>query len=84
MDRFNCQCCDKQKDSLQRSVSSLIPGVTITMCKTCLSQKHEPKFYVILAFHAGNNEAAKQFVKNNRYCGNEITAKQIVNDNVND
>jgi protein-arginine kinase activator protein McsA len=75
----NCQSCGKQKAELHAKESKLWKKNKILMCKTCIQAKMEPRGFVILAYRMNENrELVAQIIKNRRYCGEEITAKELV------
>lgn len=74
-----CQSCDQQKASLQRVKSVLIKGIELTMCKTCVDSKYEPRYIVILAIRQyGVTDIARKFITEERYLGELIAASDIV------
>lgn len=64
--------------SLRKVKSSLISGMELVMCSTCISNKYEPRYIIILAARTvGLSEAAK-FIKERRYVGKHIPASDIL------
>lgn len=73
-----CQSCGEQKMSLRKVKSSLIHAVELIMCATCISNKYEPRFIVILAARTFGFENVRKFIVDRRYLGDEIPASDIL------
>ena len=74
-----CQSCGEQKMSLQRTKSSLIKEMDLTMCATCIDKKYEPRFIIILSARSyGMNDAIKRIISDRRYVGEVIAASDIL------
>lgn len=73
-----CQSCGEQKMSLRKVKSSLINAVELIMCATCISNKYEPRFIVILAARTFGVKDVKKFIVERRYLGDEIPASDIL------
>jgi hypothetical protein len=74
-----CQSCGEQKMTLQRAKSSLIKGMELTMCATCIENKYEPRFIVILATRSyGMNDTIKKVINDRKYLGDVIAASDIL------
>lgn len=74
-----CQSCGEQKLNLQRIKSSLINSMELTMCKSCIDNKYEPRYIVILAVRSvGLSEAVNKIIKERRYVGEVIAATDIL------
>jgi len=74
-----CQSCGEQKMSLQRIKSSLIKDMELTMCATCIENKYEPRFIVILSVRSyGMNDSIKKVINDRRYIGEIIAASDIL------
>lgn len=73
---MECQSCGKQKAELLVRESKLWKKTKLLMCKTCIDKKMEPRGFVILAHRRGID--VTDYIKNKRYCGAEITAKQLM------
>jgi hypothetical protein len=48
------------------------------MCETCISSKFEPRWVVILSGRQYGSEFVKDYVIKKRYCGNDITASELL------
>lgn len=77
--RLLCQSCGEQKMSLQRVKSSLIKSMEVVMCASCIGDKYEPRFIIILAARSfGMNEIIKKIIVDDRYLGERISATDIL------
>lgn len=77
MDKILCYSCNKSKNKLEMKKSSLLP-INLFMCKTCIDDKLEPRWVVILAGRSNGHEFVKDVVQKKRYIGNEITASELL------
>jgi protein-arginine kinase activator protein McsA len=75
---MECQCCGKQRAELHVKESKLWSKTKLLMCATCIKAKMEPRGVIILAGRKLGAEAISEYVKHHRYCGNEITAKELM------
>lgn len=74
-----CQSCGMQKMSLRRVKSSLIQTMELIMCNTCITQKYEPRFIVILAARTiGFGDSVRKVIGDKRYLGEDIPASDIL------
>lgn len=73
---MQCTSCKKQKAELQAKESKLWLKTKILMCTTCLAEKKEPRGFIILAYRSGKD--VKEYIAKRRYCGEEITAKELM------
>jgi hypothetical protein len=48
------------------------------MCETCISNKLEPRWVVIIAGRQFGAETVKEHVQKKRYIGNDITASELL------
>jgi hypothetical protein len=77
MEKILCYSCNKTKNKLNVRKSILIP-INLLMCETCISSKFEPRWVVILAGRQIGSDAVKEFIIKKRYCGNDITASELL------
>jgi hypothetical protein len=77
MEKILCYCCNKSKNQLSAKKSSLLP-VTLLMCETCSTTKLEPRWVVILCGRQNGPESVRDFVLKKRYCGEEISASELL------
>ena len=73
-----CNCCGKQKRDLMPKKSSLNKAMSLVLCNECSKAKREPRFLIILVGRANGAESVAEYIRNRRYCGEEITAKELV------
>lgn len=48
------------------------------MCPHCRAGKMEPRFAIILAGRSQGVDVVSEYVKNRRYCGEDILAKELM------
>jgi len=77
MEKILCYSCNKSKNKLNVKKSSLIP-INLFMCETCITSKFEPRWVVILAGRQLGSDAVKEFIVKKRYCGNDISASELL------
>lgn len=75
---MECLSCGKQRAELVARESKLWPKNKILVCQTCIKEKKEPRAYVILFGRLNGAEAVSDYIKHRRYCGDEITARELV------
>lgn len=74
-----CQSCDQQKLTLRKVKSSLMSTMEIIMCGSCIANKYEPRYLVILAARTVGFESNVRKVINDRlYLGEQIPASDIL------
>ena len=64
--------------SLRRVRSVLISGMELVMCSTCITNKYEPRYIIILAARTVGIEEAAKFIKERRYIGRHIPASDVL------
>lgn len=72
---MKCQCCSEMRQRLHGVDSSLIPGMKLMLCTECKNAGREPRHIVVLAAASGTD--VRDFVLARRYCGVELTAREI-------
>jgi hypothetical protein len=77
MEKVLCYCCNKTKAKLNLRKSVLLP-INLLMCETCISNRLEPRWVVILAGRQFGPELVKDHVQKKRYIGNDITASELL------
>jgi protein-arginine kinase activator protein McsA len=75
---MNCYSCNKQKANLEPSKSSLINGITIFLCNTCIEEKLEPRWVIILAGRQNGADYVRDYIIKHRYVGKSISAEEII------
>lgn len=74
-----CQSCNKVKAELHVKKSSLISGMNLLMCKTCIASKFEPRFVIILYGRQNGWDSVSPFlVPRQRYVGEPIAASDLI------
>lgn len=73
-----CYSCGKQKSELHPKRSSLISGVSLLMCQSCIDLKLEPRWVIILAGRQNDPSHVRDFIIKRRYLGKEITANELI------
>ena len=48
------------------------------MCQTCIDEKMEPRWVVVIAGRQNGHESVKDFVQKKKYIGTEITASELL------
>lgn len=73
-----CFSCSKQREHLNPVQSALMPGINLFMCQTCIDDKFEPRWVIILAGRQNGSEYVREYIIKNRYFGKRISAEEIV------
>lgn len=77
MEKILCFCCGKNKNKLNVKRSNLLP-INLMMCETCIVEKLEPRWVVILCGRQNGPDSVKEIVLKKRYCGQEIFASELL------
>lgn len=72
-----CYCCNKTKNSLSAKKSTLL-SINLLLCETCINDRLEPRWVVILAGRQNGHEFVKEYVSKKRYPGDEILASELL------
>jgi hypothetical protein len=48
------------------------------MCETCISNKFEPRWTIILTGRQHGHEAVKEYIAKKKYVGEEIKASELL------
>jgi len=48
------------------------------MCESCISNRYEPRWVIILAGRQSGSDSVKEFIIKRRYCGVEISASELL------
>lgn len=78
MSQAVCSSCGRQHNDLKAHKSKLLIGTTFIMCPSCRAAKMEPRFAIILAGRSNGHLAVADYVKNRRYHGDEIFARELI------
>lgn len=73
-----CYSCGKQKNELSLRKSSLIQGINLMMCETCIENKFEPRWVIILAARQQGTNAIRDYIVKHRYIGKEILGSELI------
>lgn len=76
-EKILCYSCNKTKNKLNVKKSVLIP-INLLMCESCITNKFEPRWVIILAGRQTGSETVKEFIIKRRYLGNEIAASELL------
>jgi len=77
MNKILCYSCNKNKHKLNAKKSSLLP-INLLMCETCINEKLEPRWVIILAGRSSGADHVREFVLKKRYLGEEISASELL------
>jgi hypothetical protein len=75
---MKCQVCDQHRAELHARKSRLMAGMTLTLCNDCINAKREPRFLIILVGRQEGPAKVADYIRTRRYCGKEITARELV------
>ena len=73
-----CFSCEKQKDQLQPCKSSILEGVNLFMCQSCIDSKFEPRWVIILGGRQNGAESVRDYIVKRRYVGRPISAEEVI------
>lgn len=73
-----CYSCGKQKNELSLRRSALIAGVNLMMCETCIENKYEPRWVIILAARQQGTQSIRDYIIKHRYVGKEILGSELI------
>jgi len=73
-----CFSCSKQKDQIHPCLSNILEGVNLFMCQSCIDDKYEPRWVIILAGRQKGAEYVRDYIIKHRYFGRPISAEEIV------
>jgi hypothetical protein len=48
------------------------------LCETCINNKFEPRWAIILAGRSNGSDSVREFILKKRYLGNEISASELL------
>jgi hypothetical protein len=77
MDKVLCYSCNKSKNELSVKKSALLP-INLLLCHSCTDNKLEPRWTIILAGRQFGSDFVKEFIIKKKYCGNEISASELL------
>jgi hypothetical protein len=73
-----CYSCSKQKNELDPKKSDIIKGITLLMCQTCVEEKLEPRWVIVLGGRQNGPESVRDYIIKRRYLGKTITAEELI------
>lgn len=73
-----CYSCNKQKNEINLKKSSLLPGVNLMMCASCVELKYEPRWVIILAGRQRGTQYVREYIIKRRYIGKEILGSELI------
>lgn len=76
----SCEICNKQRapGEIHPRESRLLKGTTLLVCNKCESEKKEPRAFIIIVARTKGFPFVADYIKQNRYEGSPITAKEIL------
>lgn len=76
-EKILCYSCNKTKNKLNLKRSTLLP-INLFLCQTCIDDKMEPRWVVVIAGRQNGHDSVKDFVQKKKYIGTEITASELL------
>jgi len=73
-----CTVCQGVKHTLRPRKSKLLPNTTLLLCNGCFEGRKEPRFAIILAGRKNGIDSVSDYIRNHRYVGKDITARELV------
>jgi hypothetical protein len=73
-----CYSCNKSKYQLHPTESKLLPGTTLLLCQTCIDEKFEPRWIVIMVGRQLGPEKVRDYITKRKYVGSEIYANELI------
>jgi hypothetical protein len=77
MEKVLCYCCNKSKFKLNAKRYVLLP-INLLMCETCINNKLEPRWVIILAGRQFGADVVKEHVLKKKYVGENISASELL------
>jgi len=75
----SCEVCNMQRapGEIHSRESRLLKGTRLLICNKCDVAKKEPRGFIIIVAQTRGADAVADYIKNERYVGKPITAKEI-------
>jgi hypothetical protein len=74
-----CDGCLLQKAELFSHKSSVLKGLNILVCKTCIKNDFQPRWSIILSIQSeGLQPYLLNYVRHKKYVGEEIKARELL------
>ena len=77
MEKILCYSCNKSKNKLNVKRSALLP-INLFMCESCINDKLEPRWVIIIAGRQTGSDHVKEFILRRKYLGTEISASELL------
>jgi hypothetical protein len=76
----SCEVCNIQRapGEIHPRESRLLKGTTLLICNKCDARKMEPRSFVIIVARTKGMDFVLDYIKNERYVGRTIEAKEIM------
>lgn len=76
----SCEICQLQRlpGEIHARESRLLPGTKLLVCNVCEEDKKEPRSFIIIVARTSGPASVRDYIKNHRYEGKTITAKEIL------
>jgi hypothetical protein len=75
---MKCYSCGKNKNELHPKKSDILNGVVSMMCMTCIEEKLEPRWVIVLGGRQRGPEYVRDYIVKRRYIGNDILAHELI------
>jgi len=73
-----CSVCKRNRDNVTPKQSDLMPSIRLFLCNECLDAGKEPRYVIVLVARGGDALSVKSYIKDHRYVGEAITAKEML------
>ena len=73
-----CYSCGKSKNELHPKKSSIMNGIQLFMCQSCIDAKYEPRWVIILAGRQNGAESVREYIIKRLYVGRSISAEELI------
>jgi len=73
-----CFSCNKSRQQLNPTKSSLLDGVQLFLCQSCIDLKFEPRWVIILAGRQKGPDYIREHIVKHLYIGNTISAEEVI------
>lgn len=74
-----CSVCQENRHEVHARKSRLMPGAKLFLCNECLAAKREPRHIIVIVGRGPDGwNIVKDYIKNRRYVGREISTHELV------
>jgi hypothetical protein len=77
-ERVVCSVCSAIRQTLHPKKSKLLKTTTLYLCSECVKGNKEPRWLIILVGRSKGPASVLEYIKHNRYDGEEISAKELI------